>query len=198
MVQDVAVFSLTLAVVFFLAVAFYESLSTRDVLVASATRFGTRLTRSRIGGGATYVITVFALIPILVAVWAIVHEAALAVVGTPDPLSRAESAVAIVAAARLLAYVREKTSHELAKLIPLALALSLLVGGLAQFEDNMRVFIDGEYQSELTVELVGFLVVLEIALRLVNDAIGGTYKALSGRRHRASAAPESAEPLEGE
>ena len=186
MVQDVAIFSLTIAVVFLLAVAFYESLASRDVLVAGATRLGTRLTSSRFGGGAAYLVTVFLFIPVLVALWAIVLEAALVLVGTPNPLGRAESAVAIVAAARILAYVREKTSHELAKLIPLALALSLLIGGFAQFEDNIRSLLDIRYESDLTVELITYLVVLEIALRLVNDAIRGAVKAVSTRRQRSS------------
>lgn len=196
MVQDLAIFSLTLAVVFLLAVAFYESLSRRDVLVAGATRLAKRLTNSRIVGGATYFVTVFALVPVLVAVWAIVLEAALAVVGTPNPLSSAESAVAIVAAARLLAYVREKTAHELAKLIPLALALSLLVGGLVQFEENISVIVDGEYRSDLTIELVAYLVVLEIALRLTNDVIRKVVTWLRMRRSR-SVAPDGGDQPPG-
>jgi hypothetical protein len=83
-------------------------LSTRDVLVAPAARLVRRFTDNRSVAGVAYLITVFAFIPILVTLWAIVLEAALVMFGTPDPLSVAESAVAIVAAARILAYVRQR------------------------------------------------------------------------------------------
>jgi len=186
MVEDLTIFTLTIAVGFFLAVAFYESLSTRDVLVAHTARFVQRFTERRWVVGGAYVLTVVGLVPILVALWAIVLEAALSIVGTPDPLGVAESAVAIVGAARVLAYVREKTSHELAKLIPLALALSLLIGGVAQLEDNLRVIVNDPLRSDLTVEMIAFLVALEIGLRLANDAIRGVVGAVATRRQRSS------------
>lgn len=182
MVKDLTVFTLTIAIGFFLAVAFYESLSTRDVLVASATRLVRRVTESRIVSGGVYILTVVGFIPVLVALWAIVLETALVIVGTDDALRVAESAVAIVAAARILAYVREKTSHELAKLIPLALALSLLISGVSQIEDNLRAILDEPLRSGLTIEMIVFLVALEIGLRLVNDAIRGVVGAVARRR----------------
>jgi hypothetical protein len=197
MITDVAVFSLTIAVVFFLAVAFYESLSTRDVLVAPAGRLVRRFTDNRFVAGVAYLNTVFAFTPILVALWAIVLEAALVAFGTPDPLSAAESAVAIVAAARLLAYVRQKTSRELAKLIPLALALTLLIGGVSQLEDNLQGIMDDQFRTDLTVEMIIFLVALEIGLRLATDAIRRVVGVVAARRQR-SLAPhgpgEASEP----
>jgi hypothetical protein len=197
MITDVAVFSLTIAVVFFLAVAFYESLSTRDVLVAPAARLVRRFTDNRSVAGVAYLITVFAFIPILVALWAIVLEAALVAFGTPDPLSAAESAVAIVAAARLLAYVRQKTSRELAKLNQLALALTLLIGGFSQLEDNLQGIMDDPFRTDLTAEMITFLVALEIGLRLATDAIRRVVGVVAARRQR-SLAPhgpgEASEP----
>lgn len=186
MVKDLTILTLAIAVGFFFAVAFYESLSTRDVLVGQTTRFIRRFTERRWVVGGVYLFTVVGMIPILVALWAIVFEAALVVVGTPDPLHVAESAVVIVGAARVLAYVREKTSHELAKLIPLALVLSFLLGGVVQLEDNVRVIVDDPFRSDLTVEMIAFLVALEIGLRLVNDAIRGVGSAIATRRRRAS------------
>lgn len=186
MVKDLTIFTLTIAVGFFLAVAFYESLSTRDVLVARTAKFARRFTERRLVVGGVYLLTVVGFIPILVALWAIVLEVALVIVGTPDPLQVAESAVAIVAAARVLAYVREKTSRELAKLIPLALALSLLIGGVGQLEDNLRVIVDDPFRSDLTAEMIAFLVALEIGLRLANDAIRGVVGAVATRRQRSS------------
>ena len=196
MITDVAVFSLTIAVVFFLAVAFYESLSTRDVLLAPAARLVRHFTNSRFVAGVAYLITVFVFIPILVALWAIVFEVALVVFGTLDSLSVAESAVAIVAAARLLAYVREKTSHDLAKLIPLALAFSLLIGGFSQLEDNLRGVVDDPFRTNLTVEMITFLVALEIGLRLANDAIRRVVGSVAVRRQRSSAPRGSGEASE--
>jgi hypothetical protein len=142
------------------------------------------------GGEWDVLLTVAGFIPILVALWAIVLEFALVAVGTPNHLGVAESAVAIVAADRILAYVREKTSHELAKVIPLTLALSLLIGGLAQLEDNLRVIVDGPFRSDLTVEMVAFLVALEVGLRLANDAVRGVVAAVTKRGQGASAPPD--------
>jgi hypothetical protein len=193
MVQDLAIFTLAIAVGFFFAVAFYESLSTRDVLVGPTTRFVRRFTDRRWLVGGVYLLTVVGLVPILVALWAIVLETALGIVGTPDPLGVAESAVAIVGAARVLAYVRQKTSHELAKLIPLALVLSLLIAGVAQLEDNLRVIVDDPFQSDLTVEMIAFIVALEIGLRLVNDATRGVVGAVAERRQRSSTPPDHGE-----
>lgn len=193
MVRDLAVFTLAIAVGFFFAVAFYESLSTRDVLVGPTTSFVRRFTRSRLVVGGVYVLTVAGFVPILVALWAIVLEAALVIVGTADALGTAESAVAIVGAARVLAYIRQKTSHELAKLIPLALVLSLLIAGVGQLEDNVRAIVDDPFRSDLTFEMIGFLVALEIGLRLVNDAGRGVVGAVTKRRQPSSTLPDRVE-----
>jgi hypothetical protein len=108
MVRDLIVLTATIAGGFLLAVAFYESLSTRYVLVGGTTRMARRITRSRLGTAIAYGLAVFVLIPVLVALWAIVLEVVLGVVVPSDGLRVAESAVAIVGAARVLAYVREK------------------------------------------------------------------------------------------
>ena len=65
--------------------------------------------------------------------------------------------------------MRQKTAHELSKAIPLALALSLLLGGLPRIEDNLQTFTDGTYRSGITIEMLTFLLALEIALRIVTD-----------------------------
>ncbi len=171
MVREMAAFTLTIAVGFFLAVVFYESLSSRDVLVARTDQFVSRLSRSRVVAGFAHLLVVVVCIPLLVALWAVVLEAALAVVGASDSVRVAESAVAVVAAARVLAYVHEKTSHELAKLIPLALVLPLLMGGVADLEENLVGIVDHPLRSDLTVQMIGYLIALEIGLRLVNDVV---------------------------
>ncbi len=104
--------------------------------------------------------------------------------------------MAIVAAARVLAYVREKTSHELAKAIPIALALSVLIGGLAQLEENLKVIIEDPPGSDLTIEVVAFLVALEIGLRLTNDVTRAAVGALTSWRKHESAPPNGDEPQE--
>lgn len=182
MVEDLAVLTATIAVGFFLAVAFYESLSSRDVLIGRVAKLAGRFTKRHSVIAMLHVLTVLVCIPVLVAVWAIVLEAALVVFGLPDRLRVAESAVAIVAAARVLAYVREKTAQELAKAIPIALAFSLLIGGLAQLEENLRSIVDEPFQSDLTVTMVAFLVALEIGLRLATDLTRTVAWAVKKRR----------------
>lgn len=193
MLEDLAALTATIAAGFFLAVAFYESLSTRDVLVGRTAKVVRRVTRNRVVIGTVYVVTVVVFIPVLVALWAIVLEVALGIVTSLDRVGVAEGAVAIVAAARVLAYIREKTSHELAKAIPLALAFAVLIGGLSQIEENLRVIVDEPLRSELTIEMIAFLVAIEIGLRLANDAIRALVGAVNRRRQRGST-PATAQP----
>jgi hypothetical protein len=171
MIQELAILTAVIAVGFFLAVGFYESMATRDVLLTQTAAFTRRITRNPAALAVTHGLTVLVAIPILVVVWALVLEAALAIVVSPDNTQTAETAIATVAAARLLAYVRQKTSHELAKAIPLALALSLLLGGLPRIEDNLEIITAERYQSDLTITMLVFLLALEAGLRVLSDLV---------------------------
>jgi hypothetical protein len=169
-IQELLLLSALIALGFLLAVAFYESLSTRDVLVRRAMRLAHRWSSQRWVIGLVYVATVTVGVPLLVLLWTIVLEAALIVVGSVERLGNlAVVAVAVVGAARILAYVREKTSHELAKAIPLALAFVFLTGGAGNLVDNLTRLLKEPDRSELTPQMVAFLVVLEIGLRIVTD-----------------------------
>jgi hypothetical protein len=169
-VGELLLLSLVIAFGFLVAVAFYESMSTRDVLVGRTMRFARRVSRRHWVHGLTYVVTVGVGVPLLVLLWAFVLEVALIIVGSTDRVgSVAIISVAIVAAARILAYVREKTSHELAKAIPLALAFVLLTGGTVHWEENLARILENPEGSSFTNEMVAFLVILEIGLRLLTD-----------------------------
>lgn len=169
-IADLLVPSAAIAVGFLFAVAFYESLSTRDVLVGRVMRFARRRTRRTSLIGPAYVATVGVGIPVLVVVWTAALEIALIVVGSLERLGNvALVAVAIVAAARILAYIREKTSHELAKAIPLALAFALLTGGAVRLDDNIALLLEEPDRSSLTTDMVVFLIALELSLRVLTD-----------------------------
>jgi hypothetical protein len=182
-ITDLLLLSGVIAIGFLIAVAFYESLSTRDVLVRRMTRLARAISPRPWFVGLVYVATVAVGIPFLVVLWTLVLWIGLLTVGATE---RADSlgliAVAIVAAARILAYVRQKTSHELAKAIPLALAFVLLTGGAVHLLDNLEVLFQAPDRPSLTDEMIVFLVGLEIGLRLLTD----TSNALLGyvRRRR--------------
>jgi hypothetical protein len=179
---DLLTVSAVVAVGFLGAVAFYESLSTRDVLVGRAMRLVRGHTSRTWITGATYAVTVGVGIPLLVILWTAVLELGLIVVGSVERLGNvAAVAVAVVAAARILAYVRERTSHELAKAIPLAFAFVLLTGGAANLQANIERLIQDPRASELTSEMIVFLLVLEIGLRLLTD---GSHVVLARLRTR--------------
>ncbi|MDH4143184.1 MAG: hypothetical protein OEV61_11275 [Chloroflexota bacterium] len=109
-------------------------------------------------------------------------ELALFVVGSVDRVtSSALIAVAVVGATRILAYVREKTAHELAKAIPLAFAFLLLTGGALNLEDKIARVADRPDALGLTDTMVVFLVALEIGLGLAAD---GSSAALGWIRRR--------------
>jgi hypothetical protein len=182
-ISELLLLSVVIALGFFVAVAFYESLSTRDVLVRRTMRLARRVSSRRWVHALTYVETVAIGIPLLVLLWTVILESGLIIVGSTDRVeSVAVVAVAIVAAARILAYVREKTSHELAKAIPLALAFVLLTGGTLHLAENLTRLVEDPQGAALTDQMVVFLVVLEIGLRLLTDASHAVMAFLRERR----------------
>ncbi len=168
--DDLLLLTIVVALGFFFAVAFYESLSTRDVLIARIQRWSRRLSARPVVTAATYGLTVFIGIPVLVALWSTVLAIILIFVGSVDMISDVGLiAVVVVGAARILAYVREKTSHELAKAIPLALGFLLLTGGALDLEAKIER-IEQNDGTQVTPAMLTFLIVLEVALRLMSDA----------------------------
>jgi hypothetical protein len=180
--RELLLLSGSIAIGFLLAVAFYESMSTRDVLVPQAVRYARDRSDRRWVRAAAYVAVVGIVVPLLVLFWAVVLEAALFFV---ESIERVESialiAVSIVAATRILAYIREKTSHELAKAVPLAFAFLLLSGGAINLEDKLARAAARPDATSLTIEMVTYLVGLEVALRIATD---GAHAALAGYRRR--------------
>lgn len=171
-----------IAIGFLLAVAFYESLSTRDVLVARATRFARRVSSRGWFAAVAYLLTVFVVVPLLVIVWTAILEIGLFFVGSVDRLANtAFVAVAVVGAARILSYIREKTSHELAKAIPLSFAFLILTGGTLSLEAKVQRLAERPEGIALTDTMIIFLVALEISLRLLTD---GSHAALATMRRR--------------
>jgi hypothetical protein len=182
-VSQLLLLSVVIALGFLIAVAFYESMCMRDVLVARTMRLARRTSRRRWVAGLGYVLSVGVGIPILVLLWTLVLELSLVVVGSVDRLGNvALVSAAIVAATRILAYIREKTAHELAKAIPLSLAILLLTGATLNLEKNIRSLLDNPDRSDLTPEMIVFLLALEIGLRLTNDASRAALGAIRRRR----------------
>jgi hypothetical protein len=168
-IQDLLLLTIAIAIGFLLAVAFYESMATRDVLVARVQRMTRRLSRRRWVPAISYLVTVFIGIPILVLLWTVVLLVALLIVGSDDLLDDAGLvAVAIVGASRVLAYVREKSAHELAKAIPLALLFLLMTGASVEIDQRMAAAAE-RGGADITAEMLEFLVALEILLRLATD-----------------------------
>jgi hypothetical protein len=175
--------SVVIALGFLVAVAFYESLCNRDVLVGRTMRFARRTSKRRWIIGLTYVVSVGIGIPFLVLLWTVVLELSLVVVGSVDRLGNvALVSAAIVAATRILAYIREKTAHELAKAIPLSLAILLLTGATLNLEKNLNSLLAHPDASALTTEMIVFLLALEIGLRLLTDTSHAVLGSLRRRR----------------
>jgi hypothetical protein len=180
---DLLLLAITIALGFLLAVAFYESLSTRDVLVARTLRIAGRISRRRWFVGAAYILAVGIGVPVLVLVWATVLELALFVVGSVDRVDNVvQVSVAVVAAARILAYVREKTSHELAKAVPLSFAFLLLTGGAINLEQKLARLADRPDVVSMTTDMVVLLVSLEVGLRVLTDSTHAVMRAIRRRR----------------
>ena len=71
---NLLVLSGVIALGFLIAVSFYESLSTRDVLIRRTTRLARRVSTRRWVVGATYLVTVGIGIPMLVLIWTAILE----------------------------------------------------------------------------------------------------------------------------
>jgi len=181
-VLDLALLAGIIALGFLIAVAFYESLCNRDVLVGRTMRLAHRYSRRRWAHGLAYLITVAVGIPILLVVWTLTIELTLLFIGSTDMVTEFSLvAAAVVVATRILAYVREKTAHELAKAIPLSFAIILLTGGALHLTDNIEALLANPTASGLTDDMIVFVIGVEIALRVVTDS---THALLADIRRR--------------
>jgi len=180
-IEELLVWTFLIAIGFLLAVAFYQTLSKRDVLVGQARRFARGHSRRRWVRGAVYVATVVIGIPLLILVWALVLDTALFVL-TPIDSGRSIAAVAVsvVGAARVLAYANERVAHELAKALPLALLFLILTGGNPDLEVKLET-LPQRNSIALTEGMLAFLVALEIGLRILTD---GSRELLAWSRRR--------------
>lgn len=187
-IGDLLLLTGVIAAGFLFAVAFYESLSTRDVLVARAMRTARGFSERRWFVGGVYVATVGVGIPILVVLWTVVLEAALVFVGSDERIDIvALIAVSVVGAVRILSYVRQKTAHELAKAIPLSFAFILLTGGSVDLLERLTLVSERPQGTELTSEMLWFLIALELGLRFLTD---GSHAILATMRRRRGVASD--------
>jgi hypothetical protein len=171
-----------IALGFLIAVAFYESLSERDVVLARAMRVVRRLTVRPWIHVLAYVACVLVVIPLLIVVWVIVLELAFFLVGSVGSIKDAGLiAAAIVGAARVLAYIRQRTSHELAKAVPLSLAVFIITGGSLNLEQKAATLAANPRAGTVTIEMLLVLVAIEVGLRVATD---GSNAALAEVRRR--------------
>jgi hypothetical protein len=182
--EDLISLTLLIAIGFLLAVAFYETLSARDVLVRRTRGIAGRISRRWWVRGLIYVAVVAIGIPVLVLMWTIVLEAALFVLSPPEAIGTVPIvAVSVVGATRILAYANERVAHELAKALPLALLFLLVTGGNPNLELKVEALQERDVM-DLTDGMLAFLIVLEIGLRTVTD---GSHEILAWvRRQRGS------------
>jgi hypothetical protein len=180
-IEDLIGPTLLIAVGFLLAVAFYETLSARDVLVRRTRGIAGRLSHRPWVRGLIYVAVVAIGIPALVLLWTIVLDAALFVLSPPEMIGTVSIvAVSVVGATRILAYANGRAAHELAKALPLALLFLLVTGGNPNFELKAEVLQERD-AMDLTDSMLAFLIVLEIGLRTLTD---GSHEILAWVRRR--------------
>jgi hypothetical protein len=182
---DLFTLVVVIALGFLFAVAFYESLSERDVVLARAMRIARRLTTRRWIHVLVYVASAFVAIPVLIVVWVSVLELAFFLVGSTDSVASVGLvAAAIVGAARALAYIRHRTSHELAKAVPLSLAVLVITGGSLNLEQKMEAITANPGAGTITIDMLLVLMAIEVGLRVATD--GSNAVLAAGRRRRGS------------
>jgi len=180
-IADLLTLTLVIALGFMVAVAFYEGLSSRDVLVGRIRRFAHRLSPRRWIAGIAYLFSVLVAIPLMVLLWATVLWVALIMVGSVDRLASASVvSAAMVGASRVLAYANARAAHELAKAVPLAFAFLLLTGGDLRLAEKLQDLAD--LPADATDDYVFvFLYGLEVTLRVLTDV---SHVVLASQRRR--------------
>lgn len=168
---------------FLLAVVFYESLCNRDVMLGRALRTARRSSASVPMTLAVYLLVELVAMPILIAVWVVILEVVLFVVGSLDrALDAGVVAAAIVGATRLLTYVHQRSAHELAKALPLAMLFALITGGGLNLDQKAVSLTERGGLASVSNGTILFLIGLEIGLRLATDGSNAILRAVRRRR----------------
>lgn len=182
-VADLATLIVAIALGFLLAVVFYESLCNRDVLLGRALRTARRARSAPWSSAIAYVLVELVAMPALIAVWVVILEVVLFVVGSVDRAHDAGFvAAAIVGATRLLSYVYQKSAHELAKALPLAMMFALITGGGLNLDQKLALAGQPGGIGEATNGMILALIGLEIGLRALTDGSNATLRWIR-RRH---------------
>jgi hypothetical protein len=186
--SELAWLTLLIVVAMLLSAAFYVSMSRRDAVMVLADRVARRAhwspwTRRLVGMLAVLVVT-----PLLVALWAATLFVLLGVLEPEDRLDEvAPLAAAIVAATRIFAYTAPGIAQELAKIVPMAFIVLLLMGSFGEIGPSAQpVTIELTLEGEDLVVLLA-LVVLELALRAGSIAVRALRGQGSGTATRSDA-----------
>jgi hypothetical protein len=152
---------------------FYKFISRRDIFNLGGRR----------GGAITYVLTYVVLFPIAVFLWFFIISALLGILSTVLNIGEIFMiSMALTATIRITAYYDEDLSHDIAQLVPFSLlAIFLLDISQMSFGTLFNVLYQIPSGLNFLVYYMGFIVILEIVLRLVFEV-----EEAEGIRHQPS------------
>ena len=199
LLADVAVYVLGMSAYAIFVFKFYRFLARKDMFTLDMSRYenaGIRWLRKSLQV-FFYVVKYIIVFPVFAFFWFGVLTVILAFLSKGQTFSETLLvALATVSAIRVAAYYNEDLSRDLAKILPFAvLAVFLIDASFFSIGESLDILREAERYTENIVYYLGFLVLLEFALRIVNAIV--TFISRLGRKVAAPKELEDEAPLQG-
>lgn len=175
LLSDVAVYVLGMSVYAVFVFKFYRFLASQDMFELDLSRYEQSRVRwlRKSLQVFFYIVKYIIVFPIFAFFWFAVLTVILAFLSKGQTFSETLLvALATVSAVRVTAYYNEDLSRDLAKILPFAvLAVFLIDASFFSIGQSLDILQQAEEYSEHIVYYIGFLVLLEFALRLITAII---------------------------
>lgn len=156
---------------------FYKFLAKREIFEINLDKYknSRQAAARKFIGVAAYAIKYLLLFPVFTFFWFIFITVLLAFLSKENDISSVlEASIALVSAVRVTAYYNEDLSRDLAKMLPFTL-LGVFLIDIAYFSQSHLISLLNQAYSrlDLLVYYLIFVIVLELALRVLNVIIRG-------------------------
>ncbi len=173
--ESAGIFVLGMAVYAFSVFKFYRFVASRDMFKLDLSRYEEsrhRWVRTFLHV-VSYTCKYIILFPIFASLWVAVLTLILAFLSKERPFPEIlQMALATVTAIRVVAYYNEDLSRDVAKILPFAvLAIFLIDASFFTISESLDVLKESKDHTEKILYYLGFLIVVEFALRLIYGAV---------------------------
>lgn len=175
LLSDVAVYVLGMSVYAVFVFKFYRFLASKDMFKLDMSRYeqSSHKVVRRTLQVFFYIVKYIIVFPVFAFFWFGVLTVILAFLSKGQSFSETLLvALATVSAVRVTAYYNEDLSRDLAKILPFAvLAVFLIDASFFSIAESLDILREAEKYTENIVYYLGFLVLLEFVLRIINGIV---------------------------